>query len=55
MLHVLPTSRGGLPKLNHLAQTDAGGRERRVMLDGLVELVRRFPRHDEARLFQQLS
>lgn len=40
------TGRGALSKLHHLPQTHAGGREARVVLDGVHQLVRLPPRHD---------
>lgn len=40
------TDRGFLPELDHLAQTDASGREFGIMPDGVHQAVRRPPRHD---------
>lgn len=40
------TDRGLLPELDHLAQTDASGRELGIVPDGVHQAVRRPPRHD---------
>lgn len=39
------TCRRALPELHHLPQTHAGGREARVVLDGIHQLVGLPPRH----------
>lgn len=39
------TRRGSLAKLDHLPQTNAGGREAGIVLDGVHQLVALLPRH----------
>lgn len=43
------TSRGSLAKLDHLPQTDSGGGEVRIVLDGVHKGDGAFPGHDYSR------
>ena len=46
------TCRWSLTKLHHLPKTDARGRERGIVFDGVQQRIRRPPSHD-ARLLSQ--